>query len=59
MTVGGVVPIGGDWGVMLELTFLTNRYNGAAHLVSEPANFLLHTPQAVGFSLVPAINFSF
>ncbi len=54
LTVGGEVPFGGGPSVMLELTFLTNFYNGAIYYT--PSNT---SPRPVGFSLVPALTFNF
>lgn len=50
LTVGGEVPTAQDSNVMLELSLLTNLYNGVSADSSA---------QPVGFSLVPAISFTF
>ena len=59
LTVGSEVPAGEGASIMLELTFLANLYNGEDYLAPGPANPSAPAPQPVGFSLVPAINFSF
>lgn len=56
LTVGGEVPTDDGSSVLLELTFLTNLYNGEDYRY--PSNSSL-TPQPIGFSLIPAVGFSF
>ena len=57
LTVGGEVPLENTQSVMLELTLLVNRYNGAAY--SRPGDPIPPAPQPFGFTLVPAVAFNF
>ena len=57
LTVGGEVPLEDTQSVMLELTLLVNRYNGAAY--SRPGDPIPPAPQPFGFTLVPAVAFNF
>lgn len=59
LTVGGELPTGDGSSVLLELTLLTNLYNGEDYRVPDPSNAASPTPQPVGFSLVPAVGFTF
>ena len=58
LTAGSEVPLAEGRSVMLELTFLTNLYNGALYWTpfNDPCP---PEPQPVGFTLVPAITFNF
>ena len=57
LTVGGEVPIEDAQSVMLALTLLVNRYNGATY--SSPGDPIPPAPQPFGFTLVPAVAFNF
>ena len=57
LTVGGEVPLENAQSVMLELTLLVNRYNGAEY--SRPGDPIPPAPQPFGFTLVPAVAFNF
>ncbi len=57
LTVGGEVPLENAQSVMLELTLLVNRYNGAAYTLPLEPN--PPVPQPIGFTLVPAVTFNF
>ena len=57
LTVGGEVPLENTQSVMLELTLLVNRYNGAAYTLPYEPN--LPAPQPIGFTLVPTVAFNF
>ena len=57
LTVGSEVPLENAQSVMLELTLLINRYNGAEY--SRPGDPIPPSPQPFGFTLVPAVAFNF
>ncbi len=59
LTVGSEVPLKASQSVMLELTLLTNLYNGITDCgIFAPEGCVLSS-QPVGFSLVPAVTFNF
>ena len=58
LTVGGEVPLEDTQSMMLELTLLVNRYNGARYAFAQDPN-PPPPPQPIGFTLVPAIAFNF
>ena len=58
LTVGGEVPLEKSQSVMLELTLLVNRYNGASYFIGDDPS-PPPPPQPIGFTLVPAITFNF
>ena len=59
LTVGGEVPLENSQSVMLELTLLVNRYNGASYARPRPGDPVPPAPQPIGFTLVPALAFNF